>query len=109
MNRILFTVNICLSLYLIVYMSRMNDKSQQDQLRTAGTFTNIQVNRLPAPFNIDGGMPFQVWVDGTPLPVNGRVSRDIVAKLNLEFEQPIQSPAIMSGDGWLRPKTLETK
>ena len=30
----------------------------------------IQINRLPHPFNLDGTMPYAVWVDGKRLPLN---------------------------------------
>ena len=69
-------------------------------------FPEIQVNRLPHPFNVNGQMPYQVWVDGERVPMNAQESRDVIKALNLKFVQPDDTAAIHSGAGWMRPLKL---
>jgi len=66
----------------------------------------IQVNRLPHPFNVDGHLPYQVWVDGERLELNSPAARTIIKTLNLKFEQPEDTAEIHSGAGWLKPLDL---
>ena len=63
----------------------------------------IQVNRLPHPFNVNGRVPFQVWVDGTRLPLNSNEAIAITKSLNLKFTQPEDTAEIHSGEGWIHP------
>ena len=74
----------------------------------------IQVNKLPFPFNLDGSMPYQVWVDGERLPLNGDQADRIVDALELakgkDFIQPENTAEIHAGAGWqfpLPPQNLQ--
>jgi hypothetical protein len=62
---------------------------------------SIQVNTLPSPFNINGKLPFAVWVDGEMLPMNSKQSLMIVQALNIEFKEPKNTAQIHRGEGWL--------
>ena len=68
----------------------------------------IQVNRLPHPFNVNGTMPYQVWVDGERLPLNSHEAIAIAESLNLKFVQPRDTAEIHSGEGWIRPFKINT-
>jgi hypothetical protein len=74
------------------------------RLQAAQLAPGVQVNSLPHPFNLGGSMPYQVWVNGERLPLNGDKAKQIVNLLDLEpFEQPTDTAEIHSGAGWLRP------
>ena len=67
----------------------------------------IQVNKLPFPFNLDGTMPYQVWVDGERVPINSKQANTIIDALDLakgpKFIQPEDTAEIHSGAGWQFP------
>jgi hypothetical protein len=67
----------------------------------------IQVNKLPFPFNVDGTMPYQVWVDGKRVPLKSEQADQIVDALDLakgkEFVQPDNTAEIHAGAGWIFP------
>jgi hypothetical protein len=67
---------------------------------------SVQVNTLPSPFNINGKLPFAVWVDGKKLPMNSKQSKMIVQTLNIKFVEPKNTAQIHSGEGWLYPKPI---
>ena len=74
----------------------------------------IQVNKLPFPFNMNGTMPYQVWVDGERLPLNGDQADRIIDALELakgdSFVQPDDTAEIHAGAGWqfpLPPQNLQ--
>lgn len=68
----------------------------------------VQVNSLPHPFNLNGSMPYQVWVNGERLPLNSERAKEIVSLLDLEpFEQPKDTAEIHNGAGWLRPLQVQ--
>jgi len=67
---------------------------------------SIQVNTLPSPFNMNGRLPFAVWVDGKKLPMNSKQSLMIVQTLNIKFKEPKDTAQIHRGEGWLYPKPI---
>lgn len=120
MNRILFLTNSVLLVCLIVAnlhepVKPTNDAQtvQSDSLfkkslgglqAASPVAPGVQVNSLPHPFNLNGSMPYQVWVNGERLPLNGDKAKQIVSLLDLgPFEQPEDTGEIHSGAGWLRP------
>jgi len=70
---------------------------------------NIQINALPSPFNMNGKLPFAVWVDGKRLPMNSKQSQMIVKTLNIKFVEPKNTAEIHRGEGWLYPKPIHAK
>lgn len=63
----------------------------------------IQVNPIPHPFNLNGHLPFAVWVNGKQLKLDHKSSKDIANFLGLKFTQPEDTAEIHSGEGWLYP------
>jgi len=109
MNRVFFACNIVLMAVVITnHKPRQFDKIQNNRLQAANN-KEIQVNRLPHPFNVGGHMPFQVWVDGERLPLNSEAAKTIVYGLGLQFEQPKDTAALHSGAGWLRPLNINNE
>lgn len=73
-------------------------------LQAAEIAPGVQVNSLPHPFNLNGSMPYQVWVNGERLPLNGDKADKIVELLDIgPFEQPEDTGDIHQGTGWLTP------
>ena len=70
----------------------------------------LQVNRLPHPFNLNGNIPYAVWLDGERLPLNLEEIKSLALSLNLKFTQPENTARIHMGEGWLFPiKNKNTK
>jgi len=69
-------------------------------------YKEIQINRLPHPFNLNGSMPYAIWVDGKKLKLSPKETRNLAETLNLKFEQPKDTAEIHSGEGWLFPKQI---
>ncbi len=67
----------------------------------------IQVNRLPHPFNLNGNTPYAVWVDGKRLQLSRNEVKSLAVALNLKFTQPEDTAEIHNGEGWLYPKKLD--
>lgn len=67
----------------------------------------VQINPIPHPFNVNGNIPYVVWVNGERLPLNSIEIRALAQSLNLKFEQPKDTAEIHSGAGWTRPLKLE--
>lgn len=124
MNRIFFAVNsvlfVCLAISSLHTPSTPTTKhtlasSEQPEfpgssrgLQAAQATPGIQVNSLPHPFNLNGSMPYQVWVNGERLPLRGEKTEKLIELLDLnEFEQPEDTAEIHSGAGWLRPFPVE--
>lgn len=67
----------------------------------------IQVNKIPFPFNVNGSMPYQVWVDGERVPLKSEQSEQIIDALELakgeDFVQPENTAKIHAGAGWQFP------
>ena len=72
-----------------------------------GQGSEVQINPLPHPFNLNGTMPYAVWVDGEKLNLTPKQTQDLTQSLNLEFKQPENTEAIHNGEGWLAPLDLE--
>ena len=115
MNRILFLINCGVLVFLIVGTTRHHtpvvpELTQQTTApfnpfgRLQAAQPGIQVNSLPAPFNINGTMPYQVWVNGERLPLKSQQADKIVELLDLgEFQQPADTAELHGGAGWITP------
>jgi hypothetical protein len=65
--------------------------------------SNIQINPIPHPFNLNGHFPYAVWVDGQRLQLNYKELNQLVIALNLNFKQPKNTAKIHRGEGWVYP------
>ena len=73
----------------------------------ATELAEVQINPLPHPFNLNGTIPYAVWVNGKKLPLSGKEIRDLALSLNLKFEQPKDTAQIHNGEGWQYPLPSE--
>lgn len=69
----------------------------------------IQINPLPHPFNVNGNIPYAVWVNGKRLNLTSVEIKAVARSLNLEFEQPINTAQIHAGEGWIFPLSLKNE
>ena len=83
-----------------------NPSLEPDLNLFAVKYKEIQINRLPHPFNLNGSIPYAIWVDGEKLKLNPKETRALAESLNLKFEQPEDTAEIHSGEGWLFPKKI---
>lgn len=67
----------------------------------------IQINRLPHPFNLNGNNPYAIWVDGKRLALNSHEVKHLAEALNLHFTQPEDTAEIHNGEGWQYPKKIK--
>ena len=74
---------------------------------TKQSVLNIQVNPIPHPFNLNGTIPYAIWVNGKPLPMSYDLSQNVAQALRLEFKQPKDTAKIHSGEGWLYPLKIK--
>ncbi len=70
---------------------------------------NLQVNPIPHPFNLNGTIPYAIWVNGEALPMSHSLSQSIAKALSLEFIQPKNTAQIHNGEGWLYPLDIKEK
>jgi hypothetical protein len=68
--------------------------------------TRIQINPIPHPFNLNGDVPYAVWLNGEKLNLSSKEVRALAASLNLKFKQPTNTAQIHNGEGWLSPLQL---
>jgi hypothetical protein len=88
-----------------------SDVSQMDEfpgtVASAAYKGTIQVNKLPFPFNVDGNIPYQVWIDGKRVPLRSDQANQIIEALELakgkDFVQPENTRRIHAGAGWQFP------
>ena len=109
MNRLFFMFNVVLLAVTITNENQLPQNTHNNRLQAASTNKEVQINRLPHPFNVNGSLPFQVWIDGQRLPMNSKAAKAIVDGLDLQFEQPTNTAAIHSGAGWLRPLNINNE
>lgn len=63
----------------------------------------VQINPLPHPFNLNGNVPYAIWINGKRLPLNNAQIKELAYALGLKFKQPKDTAQIHSGEGWLHP------
>ena len=63
----------------------------------------IQINPIPHPLNVNGNIPYVVWLNGEKLILSPKQVRELAYSLNIEYKQPEDTAEIHNGQGWLRP------
>lgn len=69
----------------------------------------LQINPVPSPLNINGNLPYVVWVNGEKLPLTPQQSVDLANSLNLNVTPPKNTAKIHQGEGWLYPLKLKNE
>ena len=122
MNRIIFAANA--ALFIVLLSQVTTERTRVDSNSTSyrpleiqprslsaepipRRAPEIQVNRLPHPLNVNGMLPYQVWVDGKRVKLNSPEAKTIIKALDLNFTQPVSTPEIHAGAGWLHPFELQ--
>lgn len=93
----------------ILFLIGCAKKPPVNYIKYANTSTTeIQINAIPHPLNIDGALPYVVWIDGKRANLNPREVR----KLALSLDLPLNvrgTPEMHAGAGWLEPHNLTKK
>lgn len=66
-------------------------------------FAEIQINEIPHPFNLNGHIPCQVWVNGERLNISPAEAQKLAKAVKLDKRSKIELSKLHSGDGWLAP------
>ena len=69
--------------------------------------TEIQINAVPKPLDVDGFYPYMVWVNGKHSGLNPGQAKALARALNLPLHEKPTHYAIDRGDGWLYPLKLQ--
>ena len=69
--------------------------------------TEIQINAVPKPLDINGLYPYMVWVNGKHSGLSPGEAKALAQALNLPIHEKPTHYAINNGDGWLRPLPLK--
>tara|TARA_A200000159_G_scaffold54006_1_gene50036 strand:- start:17577 stop:17933 length:357 start_codon:yes stop_codon:yes gene_type:complete len=63
----------------------------------------IEINSVPHPFNLNGGNPYVVWVNGQRVNLTLNQKKDLINIIKAENIKPVSEEDLHSGDGWLNP------
>jgi hypothetical protein len=85
----------------ISFKSNLTKPSQEKK-------TEVQLNRVPHPFSINGSFGFVVWVDGQRLNLNSLQLKELTDFLEINYERPKDTQEIHGGEGWLVPLNVGT-
>ena len=69
--------------------------------------TEIQINAVPKPLDINGFYPYMVWVNGEPSALSPGQIKDLAIALGLPIYEKPTHYAIENGEGWINPLSLK--
>lgn len=99
-----FKISLC---FLLVGCTNMSQPMPVVVVPYFSEPSKVQINPLPHPFNLNGIMPYAVWVDGKKISLTPKQTQELTQSLNIEFKQPEDTEAIHNGEGWLAPLDLK--
>lgn len=93
----------------ILFLIGCSKKPSAIYSKYANTPTSeIQINPIPHPLNINGMIPYVVWIDGKRADLNPLEVRKLALSLDLPLN--VRGTAEMhAGAGWLEPHNLTKK
>ena len=68
---------------------------------------NIQINSIPSPLNLNGNIPYVIWVNGEKLNLDPLEVKKLAESLNIKYSPPPNTAKIHSGEGWLYPFSIK--
>jgi len=71
-------------------------------------FTEIQINPIPHPLNLNGSIPYVIWIDGKRARLNAGEVRKLAVSLGLPLNVR-GTPEMHAGAGWHQPLNLTKK
>lgn len=63
----------------------------------------VQINKIPHPFDLNGHIPCAVWVNGSRLKLSPLDAQKVAKAINLDAHPTIHSARLHQGEGWLTP------
>ncbi len=67
----------------------------------------IQINSIPPPLDLNGKLPFSVWLNGKQLTLDSEKLKEVKKILGIKEENPNSIAGIHSGMQWLKPRNLK--
>ena len=85
-RKILFFIFI--TLFFGCYSQKKQSVRHQNFIPPPQNATEIQINPIPHPFNVNGTSPFAVWLDGKRLPLDNSEIIKLTNSLNIKYQAP---------------------
>lgn len=70
-----------------------------------GSLPQIQINKIPHPFDVGGYLPCTVWINGKKADLTPYQAQDLAKILNLGAYPAIDDKKLHEGIGWQQPLT----
>jgi|11_taG_2_1085331.scaffolds.fasta_scaffold34889_3 hypothetical protein len=68
-----------------------------------GNLPQIQINKIPHPFDMGGYLPCAVWINGKRADLTPHEAQGLAKILNLRLYPSIDSKKLHEGVGWQQP------
>jgi hypothetical protein len=78
-----------------------------DFIPSSTHLAEIQINEIPHPFNLNGHIPCQVWVNGKRLNIKPEEAQRLAKAIDLEDRPKIAPSMIHAGAGWTKPLSIK--
>ena len=68
--------------------------------------SEVQINEIPHPFNLNGHIPCVIWVNGKRLNISPQEAQKLAQAVDLSSRQKIHASKLHSGEGWVKPLSV---
>jgi hypothetical protein len=68
--------------------------------------SQVQINEIPHPFNLNGHIPCVIWVNGKRLNISPLEAQKLAKAVDLSSRPKIHASKLHSGEGWTNPLSL---
>ncbi|NCF42964.1 MAG: hypothetical protein GWP32_08825 [Bacteroidetes bacterium] len=68
--------------------------------------SEVQINEIPHPFNINGHIPCVIWVNGKRLNISPLEAQKLAKAVDLSSRPKIHASRLHSGEGWAKPLSV---
>lgn len=68
--------------------------------------SEVQINEIPHPFNLNGHIPCVIWVNGKRLNISPQEAQKLAQAVDLSSKQKIHASKLHSGKGWVTPLSV---
>ena len=68
--------------------------------------SEVQINEIPHPFNLNGHIPCVIWVNGKKLNISPLEAQKLAKAVDLTSRPKIHASKLHSGEGWIKPLSV---
>lgn len=68
--------------------------------------SQVQINEIPHPFNLNGHIPCVIWVNGKRLNISPQEAQKLAQAVDLSSREKIHASKLHSGEGWIKPLSV---